>query len=80
MNTRITRTGSMWYSNANTLKVPGWTRADVGARYTAKAGGQVITYRANIENLFDKNYWVMQNGYVGTSSGRTFVLSAQVDF
>jgi len=80
LNTRITRTGSMWYSNANTLKVPGWTRADIGARYTAKAAGQVITYRANIENLFDKNYWVMQNGYVGTSSGRTFVLSAQVDF
>jgi iron complex outermembrane receptor protein len=80
LNTRITRTGSMWYSNANTLKVPGWTRADIGARYITKAAGQVITYRANIENLFDKNYWVMQNGYVGTSSGRTFVLSAQVDF
>jgi len=39
-----------------------------------------VTYRANIENLFDKNYWLMQNGYVGTSSGRTLVLSAQVDF
>lgn len=80
LNTRVTRTGSMWYSDANTVKVPGWTRADVGARYISKAGGQVVTYRANIENLFDKNYWVMQNGYVGTSSGRTFVLSAQVDF
>ncbi|WP_414735693.1 TonB-dependent receptor [Herbaspirillum chlorophenolicum] len=80
LNTRVTNTGSMWYSNANALKVPGWTRMDVGARYITKTAGQVVTYRANIENLFDKNYWVMQNGYVGTSSGRTFVLSAKVDF
>ena len=80
LNTRVTRTGSMWYNNTNALKVPGWTRVDAGARYITKTAGQVVTYRANIENLFDKNYWVMQNGYVGTSSGRTFVLSAQVDF
>lgn len=80
LNTRITNTGSMWYDNTNKLKVPGWTRMDIGARYITKTAGQVVTYRANIENLFDKNYWVMQNGYVGTSSGRTFVLSAQVDF
>ena len=80
LNTRVTRTGSMWYSNENKLKVPGWTRVDIGARYITRAAGQVVTYRANIENLFDKNYWLMQNGYVGTSSGRTLVLSAQVDF
>jgi iron complex outermembrane receptor protein len=80
LNTRIARTGAVWYNNNNTLKVPGWTRADIGARYITKTAGQVVTYRANIENLFDKNYWVMQNGYVGTASGRTFVLSAQVDF
>ena len=80
LNTRIAKTGSMWYNNTNALKVPGWTRADIGARYISKGAAQVVTYRANIENLFDKNYWVMQNGYVGTASGRTFVLSAQVDF
>ncbi|WP_175342758.1 TonB-dependent receptor [Herbaspirillum sp. C9C3] len=80
LNTRVTRTGSMWYSNENKLKVPGWTRVDIGARYITRTAGQVVTYRANIENLFDKNYWLMQNGYVGTASGRTLVLSAQVDF
>ncbi|MCA1326282.1 TonB-dependent receptor [Herbaspirillum sp. alder98] len=80
LNTRVARTGAMWYDQTNRVKVPGWTRADIGARYITKTAGQVVTYRANIENLFDKNYWVMQNGYVGTSSGRTFVLSAQVDF
>ncbi|MFL9924102.1 TonB-dependent siderophore receptor [Herbaspirillum lusitanum] len=80
LNTRIARTGAMWYNNSNAIKVPAWTRVDIGARYITKTAGQVVTYRANIENLFDKNYWVMQNGYVGTASGRTFVLSAQVDF
>ncbi|KPC54157.1 TonB-dependent receptor [Amantichitinum ursilacus] len=79
LNTRVTRTGSMWYSNANTVRVPGWTRMDVGARYISKLGSTAVTYRANVENLFDKAYWVMQNGYVGTASGRTFVLSAQFD-
>lgn len=78
LNTRVTRTGAMWYSNDNTLRVPGWTRVDIGARYITQMGEGVLTYRANIENLFDKNYWLMQNGYVGTSAGRTLVLSVQV--
>ncbi len=80
LNTRISNTGSMWYNNNNALKVPGWTRADIGARYIVSTAGKIVTYRANIENLFDKSYWVMQNGYVGTASGRTFVVSAQIDF
>ncbi|EJN00342.1 TonB-dependent siderophore receptor, partial [Herbaspirillum sp. YR522] len=80
LNTRVAHTGATWYDQNNRLRVPGWTRADIGARYITRTAGQAVTYRANIENLFDKNYWVMQNGYVGTASGRTFVLSAQVDF
>lgn len=80
LNTRVTNTGAMLYSSTSSLKVPGWTRVDIGGRYITRTAGKVVTYRANIENLFDRNYWVMQNGYVGTASGRTFVLSAQVDF
>ncbi|QDD63166.1 TonB-dependent siderophore receptor [Herbaspirillum seropedicae] len=80
LNTRIINTGASWYSDANTVKVPGWTRVDLGARYTSRLGGQTITYRANLENLFDKHYWIMQNSYAGYGAGRTLVLSAQVDF
>ncbi|MFJ3056170.1 TonB-dependent receptor [Herbaspirillum sp. NPDC087042] len=80
LNTRIINTGSTWYSDANTLKVPGWTRVDLGARYVSRLGEKTVTYRANLENLFDKNYWVMQNGYAGTGAGRTLVVSAQLDF
>nr|WP_198983118.1 TonB-dependent siderophore receptor [Herbaspirillum sp. ASV7] len=80
LNTRIINTGSTWYSDANTLKVPGWTRVDLGARYVSRLGEKTVTYRANLENLFDKNYWVMQNGYAGTGAGRMLVVSAQLDF
>ncbi|WDZ96672.1 TonB-dependent siderophore receptor [Herbaspirillum sp. WKF16] len=80
LNSRVIRTGSMYYDGSNNIRVPGWTRLDLGARYASKLAGQTVTYRANIENLFDKNYWVMQNGYAGYGAGRTFILSAQVDF
>ena len=81
LNGRVIYTGSVWASNANTLSIPSWTRFDIGARYSTQVGGKGLVLRAGIENLTDKNVWLVSaNNYVTVSAPRTFVLSATMDF
>jgi iron complex outermembrane receptor protein len=81
VNGRVIRTGSAWASNANTLKLSGWTRFDVGARYRTQVSGKAVVLRANVENLTGKNVWLISgNNYLTLSAPRTVVLSATVDF
>ncbi|MRT32770.1 TonB-dependent receptor, partial [Xylella fastidiosa subsp. multiplex] len=57
LNGRVIHTSSVYADAANILRVPGWTRLDIGARYATKMGGKPVTFRANLETVFDKNYW-----------------------
>lgn len=42
----------------NSLRIPGWTRLDAGARYEqALAGGQLLTWRLGVDNLADRRAW-----------------------
>lgn len=77
LNAGMVYTGSQYLNNANTLKIPAWTRFDVGARYTTRIQGHSVTFRANVRNVLDKNYW-SQNLYAGDP--RTFLLSATMEF
>lgn len=82
---RMVSTGSSYANAANTLKVPGWTRFDIGARYITEIGGQMVTLRARVDNVFDKNYWASVGGYPGygylvAGNARTYSLTATVDF
>ncbi len=66
---------------ANLRRIPGWARWDIGARYTTRAAGRPLVLRANVDNLFNRNYWSSGSGnwlYVG--GPRTVTLSATVDF
>lgn len=67
---------------ANTASLPAWTRFDVGARYTTRIGGKATTFRANILNVFDRDYWAGVTSWGGFSlaAPRTVLLSATVDF
>ncbi|MDF2569066.1 MAG: fcuA 2 [Sporomusa sp.] len=82
LTARAVYTGSQYTNTANTQKIPDWIRYDVGAKYATKINGQPITFRASVENVFDKNYWAgsYTDGYLTLSSGRTVKLSATVDF
>ena len=77
---RIINTSSMYFNAANTLSVPSWTRYDVGARYRTRVMGKSVVFRANVENLFNSNYWLMSGTYATVAAPRTVLLSAQVDF
>ncbi len=81
LTARAIYTGETYVDAANTLEADAWTRVDVGARYRTNAFGKPLVLRANVENLFDENYWgVSTFGYLHVGDARTLLLSATVDF
>lgn len=79
INGRVINTSAVYADAANRLRVDAWTRLDLGACYATKVAGKPVVFRANLENVADKNYWVVSN-YVTVGAPRTLMLSAAVDF
>ncbi|WP_187148002.1 TonB-dependent receptor domain-containing protein [Nitrobacter winogradskyi] len=78
---RMIATGSQYASTNNTLRMPGWTRFDVGARYTTTALGNPLTIRGGIENVLGTKYWSQVSGSIfSLGAPRIFKLSATIDF
>ena len=82
---RWVHTGASYANATNTLRVPGWNRLDVGARYMTEVQGKLVTLRARIDNLTNRNYWASVGGYPGAGylvvgAPRTLSLSVSVDF
>ncbi|CFW46811.1 ferric siderophore receptor [Bordetella pertussis] len=82
---RVVYTGSSYADAANTLEVPGWTRLDAGLRYMTDIGGHLVTWRARVENIANRDYWSSVGGYPGNGylvlgGPRTFTLSASMEF
>jgi iron complex outermembrane recepter protein len=85
LDARIVHTGSRYADAANTLKVPGWNRVDAGVRYLTDVGSKLVTLRARVDNLLDRDHWASVGGFPGAGylvvgAPRTFTLSASVDF
>lgn len=82
LNGRVTRTGEQWLNQANTLRLPSWTRVDLGAKYDTVVGTLPVVLRATVENVEDKDYWagVFGNGFATLSSPRTVRVSATFSF
>ena len=85
LNGRVVYTSSQYADAANTLELPSWTRLDIGARYLTTMGNKLVTWRARVDNVTDRNYWASAGGYPGANylvlgAPRTFVLSASVEF
>ena len=78
---RVTHDSSNYLDAANTQKVPGWARLDVGARYRLeRADGKPIVIRTTVTNVLDSDYWVNSSSQLGLSEPLTFRLSASFDF
>ena len=73
----VSYTGVMWANDLNTLSYPGVTTGDVGLRFISFMAGHKATYRVNVSNVTNKNYWTSKGGsmlYLG--SPRTLTASA----
>jgi len=79
---RVIHTGAQYVDNANALRMPSWTRLDLGARYAMRVAGKALTLRASVHNLADRRYWegVYMSRYVSPAAPRTVLVSATMDF
>ncbi len=82
---RVVYTASQYADVNNTMAIPAWTRVDMGARYVTEINKQLVTFRARIDNVFDRNYWASTGGYPGygylvLGAPRTLTVSATIDF
>ena len=85
LNGRVVATGGSYANATNTLRVGGWGRLDLGARYVTEMAGKLVTLRARIDNVADRDYWASVGGYPGSGylvlgNPRTFSLTASVNF
>lgn len=82
LSTRVLVTRPQYMNATNTLRLPGWTRWDIGTRYQTKALAHPLTLRANVLNVANRSYWESSGGSAGILLGapRTLNLSATIDF
>jgi len=81
LTARMTYNSSAFVNQANTIRVSPWVRWDMGARYKFNAGDTPVTVRADVYNLFNRNYWrALDEDAAFLEAGRTFMLSVTADF
>jgi iron complex outermembrane receptor protein len=85
LNARALYTSKQYADAANTQRLSSWTRLDLGANYLARIMDRDVTFRARVDNAFDRNYWASAGGYPGAgylvlAAPRTVTVSASVDF
>jgi len=67
----------------NSIRIPGYGRVDIAARYLQRSGATTLTWRAGVDNLFDRQAWresPLQFGhvYLFPLAARTLRLSVDV--
>lgn len=82
----LLHTSRQYVNSLNTLRLPSWTRLDVGVQYQMpihSAMVSVITWRAGVENVTNEKYWETvgtNNGYLTQGDPRNYKLSMSLDF
>jgi iron complex outermembrane recepter protein len=62
------------------LLAPGYVLAAIGASYRTEWGRHPLTLRAQVDNLFDRHYWVGSDYTLQPGASRTLALNARLDF
>jgi iron complex outermembrane receptor protein len=74
-------TGSTMLGASNAVQVSDYAIVNIGATYDTRIYGYETTFRAGINNLADKRYWLYQSpDYVKAGDPRTYALSASLKF
>jgi iron complex outermembrane receptor protein len=68
----------------NSVRIPGWTRLDLGLRYQHKAGPATLTWRVGVDNATDRRAWrespyEYQHAYLFPLAPRTWRVALQAD-
>ncbi|QDR79181.1 TonB-dependent receptor [Sporomusa termitida] len=80
LSVRAIFSNSQYVDSANTVKIPSWVRYDIGTKYKTVINKVPVTFRASVENVFDRNYWsgLFADGYATAGGPRAFKLSASM--
>ncbi|OZI65024.1 TonB-dependent siderophore receptor [Bordetella genomosp. 1] len=74
-------TGATMVDADNDVQADGYALVNIGATYDTRIAGYDTTWRAGINNLFDKKYWLYQSAdYVKAGDPRVYMVSATVRF
>jgi len=73
-------TGHSYGDTLNLLHFPSYAVFDAGASYALPVYGKQLVLRAHVQNIFDRNYWVVSQAQVSAGPPRTYTLNAEVDF
>ncbi|HIV70811.1 MAG TPA: TonB-dependent siderophore receptor [Candidatus Aquabacterium excrementipullorum] len=81
----VVNEGRRWVDPDNTVRLPSWTRVDVGLKALQRVDGTNLTWRLGVTNLFDKRAWreaptLTGHIYLFPMAARTVTGSLQVDF
>ncbi|WP_432381254.1 TonB-dependent siderophore receptor [Duganella sp. P38] len=79
---RMVYTDRMFIDTGNTRarSTPSWTRFDIGARYATKINGRDTTFRLNIDNVANRDYWSSASrGVLVVGAPRSVRLSVSTD-
>ncbi|ALN75224.1 TonB-dependent siderophore receptor [Aureimonas sp. AU20] len=79
---RVVYSSGTRYDQANTQRVDGWTRVDLGARYAFTGPyDKPVELKAQVENVFNENYWASSaRGFLAAGAPRTVLVSASFEF
>ena len=69
----------------DSARIPGWTRYDLGARYTQTLANATLVWRAGVDNVFDRRAWreapyQYDHAYLFPLAPRTFHASLEAKF
>lgn len=74
-------TGTTMLGASNRVEAPDYAIVNIGATYDTRIYGYETTFRAGINNVADKRYWLYQSpDYVKAGDPRTYSLSASLRF
>jgi iron complex outermembrane receptor protein len=82
---KIIRSGPQYVNTSNTLEIAPWTRVDVSARYESTIAQHDVTWRLNITNVMNENYWASAAAttyvnYLTQGNPREIKLSLSTEF
>lgn len=85
LNARAVYTSKQFADGTNTQQLPSWNRIDFGVNYATRIADRNVTFRARLDNVFDRNYWASAGGYPGSGylvagAPRSATISATVEF
>lgn len=76
----ISYSGRTYANSANTQSLPDWIRFDTGIRYRTAILRRATTLQFNVDNVFNKKYWVPERGTIYMAPARTMIASIIVGF